>query len=217
MGKKRKNYFIISGKRSYYPAWLNEFKRETRKEIMIFDQQTWTKAAENLPNRLKYLKPTIINLGKLDQKLTQVDLESDENIEENLFLSYLWVLGAYELIRTIHQKSQRKGLLKNRRFQLERLKRELAELRVPLAKWERRGQKDSDVFPQGSFLDGTAGWIFGTKEDTREMLAWSVLEFLLSLKFKNKCPKCHSFNTVLFAEDKIWYLRCEDCGKGWGP
>jgi len=94
---------------------------------------------------------TIQGLGGIDVSLIEgdelflADFEKNRNsLNENLklndrfTLSYLWVLGGYEVARTICQriKENRDGIPDEVSAKFEELKKEFNRLRVPLAKME---------------------------------------------------------------------------------
>ena len=59
-------------------------------------------------------------------------------LTDSFFLSYLWVLGGYELIRTISQRCQerREILGEELNQRIHKLKGDFERLRIPLAKME---------------------------------------------------------------------------------
>jgi len=130
---------------------------------------------------LQFLLPQIQWLGMLDENIRQWETRnledpsapnrtSDTAIMELsywYFLSYLWVLGAYEVIRTLSQKVKDIQKVKKTRIFRKEIVRKLAETRdffaearVPLAKLEPRRLKDHTtaiafpmIFPEKGF-----GW-----------------------------------------------------------
>ena len=98
-------------------------------------------------------------LGRLDVSLRAEDtafldahLRDTNSVDEAIrltdrfTLSYLWVLGTYEVVRTICQRmTQRSGLVSDDvAMQFTALKRRLSRLRVPLAKMEPASAHKSD-------------------------------------------------------------------------
>lgn len=89
---------------------------------------------------------TIQGLGKLDSKLVIEDekiIKQGEpsnptgGLVEHLTLSYLWVLGAYEVIRTLSQRTQENSyFFPSQKSELYNLKTEFERIRIPLAKFE---------------------------------------------------------------------------------
>ena len=128
-------------------------------------------------------------------------------------MSYLWILGAYEVVRTIHEKSKRKGLLVQRQASIQRLKKNFAKLRIPLAKMEYVGKEGSDLIPLPMIIDDVIGWKIKNEMITREEMSFCLFEFLLSLEIDNRCPSCGSYDTDIFGilEKREGYLRCLTC------
>ena len=73
----------------------------------------------------------------------------------HITLSYLWVLGAYEIIRSIRQRNKKAGLNDEK---LTSLLRKFERLRMPLAKFEpanRHKRTDSEIaYPALNDLHG---------------------------------------------------------------
>ena len=119
----------------------------------------WIQASMGLGNIEDFMIPNLQGLGRLDCQLISVDekylLLSEEkrlSIEESLLLtdrftlSYLWVLGAYELVRSIDQKCRLDKTLLNQLLanQVNDLKHHFERLRIPLAKLEPASRHPSD-------------------------------------------------------------------------
>lgn len=116
-------------------------------------QERWIRASY-AANRIYLhisMTTTIQALGRVDVELAQGDdlfLSDFDNKRESLDeclllnnridLSYLWVLGGYEVVRTICQriKAKRKEFPYEIAARFEELKQEFNRLRVPLAKME---------------------------------------------------------------------------------
>ena len=106
--------------------------------------ERWIKASHKVAHIETFMVPNIQGLGQLDEKLIvyeneflpQSSLPQDEetalNFSEHLTLSYLWVLGVYEIVRSINQKIGNT----NSDEKLKKLKNLFTRLRVPLAKYE---------------------------------------------------------------------------------
>jgi hypothetical protein len=122
----------------------------------------WIQASQSLGRIEPFMVPVLQGLGRLDCQLISEDLrfrqlpqEARNTIHESLrltdrfTLSYLWVLGAYELVRTLDQLcSGNIGLLEDELTQHVRgLKHMIERLRIPLAKFEpaRRHPNDSPI------------------------------------------------------------------------
>ena len=116
--------------------------------------------------------------GRLDVKLRELDREYgsrrfldattvDPGLSDYMDLSRLWVMDAYELVRTLDECVSEgmwvppDPIVK----ELPPLKRALAEVRIPLAKFERAGSSrgrpgDLIPWPTMSAIEG-AGWDIG--------------------------------------------------------
>ena len=108
--------------------------------------ERWVKASFVTARYEDHIPVTIQGLGRIDQLLYAEDqrLVSQplENAEPSaltlhITLSHLWVLGAYEALRTIHQRCREgTGVDEPVRDVLRRFER----LRIPLAKFEPSGR-----------------------------------------------------------------------------
>lgn len=140
-----------------------------------------------------------IGLGVLDSELIEEfptlklnsELEKDRyNKFKHVFLSRLWVFGAYELIRTINEINKKRPLLPEK--SKEKLKEILTlfnNVRTPLAKFQKSGEKRlfSQVATQlvfdkenglgWHFYDGKMGTVFFRKD-----LGDKLLELLEAIK-----------------------------------
>jgi hypothetical protein len=114
--------------------------------------ERWLKVSIGLGRFEQQMWPLVLQLGRLDTRLIQADETwpdrffqsnlSDEDssaLHEHITLSYLWVLGAYEFIRTLCDRvkmdDQEKTPEEVRNILLE-AKRRFARVREPLAKME---------------------------------------------------------------------------------
>jgi hypothetical protein len=122
---------------------------------MDFDRwHRWVKGSQALNAIEPHILVTAQGLGWLDCKLIEnaevlrdgePDLSDPTSLQEHLTLSYLWVLGAYELVRATDQRlrEQVTGATFNG---LRELKAKLARLRMPLAKFEpAHAHRDTDA------------------------------------------------------------------------
>ena len=102
-------------------------------------------------------------------------------------LSYLWVLGAYELIRTLAQCFSNNGNnMSDNSFELLReLKNDFAKLRVPLAKYELKGRKEIKCIPYPAVKIGAgASWQIGIDDIiSRRELSDKMLSVFESIDF----------------------------------
>lgn len=106
----------------------------------------WVVSSHRLAVYDPFIVVTIQGLGKLDAKL----IVEDENIvkhkkpsspfgdvSDHITLSYLWVLGAYEVIRALDQRAREdKNFLPQFKKEVQELKFEFERIRIPLAKFE---------------------------------------------------------------------------------
>jgi len=147
-----------------------------------------------------FMVVAIQGLGRLDcnliaadddfLRLTEQQRATEQSIirfSEHLTLSYLWVLGAYELLRTLDQRT--KGASSGASSQIaERItatKRCFARLRIPLAKFEPSKENPTDspiAYPANDPTHGI-GWVIG--ENTfvsRRQLADEFLSLMTDLR-----------------------------------
>ena len=145
-------------------------------------------------------------LGRLDLSLIEDDqnfladfeknkesLDQSVKLTERFTLSYLWVLGSYELVRTICQRLQQKDLdvLPEVADSFQQLKKEFNRLRVPLAKMEAASaQKNTDSHIAYPAIHPGKGIAWRVSEGvfiTRRDLADRLLETLE--RTRSKDPK----------------------------
>lgn len=111
----------------------------------------WVKASHGLSKFEPFMIPVAQGLGNLDAKLIVEDdrylklpqasrdtIEESMKLTERFTLSYLWVLGTYELVRTLTQRCRENGNLlgENLVQEIIKLKQDIERLRIPLAKME---------------------------------------------------------------------------------
>ena len=139
------------------------------------------------------------NLGRLDVQLLEYeaaeadslprdlgDLSATDAFNDHITHSYLWVLGTYELIRTLDQRVREHSVFAGEICErIGDVKRRFARIRVPLAKHEpARGYDETDQgFPWPAYSEAHGiGW--RVAEDTvvgRKDLADLFLELLESI------------------------------------
>lgn len=126
-----------------------------------------------------WLVPRVQAAGRLDARLRALDLKYgsiqrehqtsvDFELDEYMYLSLLWVLDAYEVVRTL-DACVRQGMWSPSPAVRERLalvKAELGSVRMPLAKFEPRGRsggaRPGDLVPYPVLVVGAgAGWNVG--------------------------------------------------------
>jgi hypothetical protein len=135
----------------------------------------WIEASIGVSHIEPFMMPVLQGLGSLDCQLIQQDerfLRLPENqratiqeatlLTERFTLSYLWVLGVYELVRTLDQKCHaNKNLLDEPlRKRVNTLKQQIERLRIPLAKMApaKRNPKDSSIAYPAISRDHGIAW-----------------------------------------------------------
>jgi hypothetical protein len=132
-------------------------------------------------------------LGRLDLELIEADTTWNNErrrgeaevvgaLDQRTTFSWLWVLGAYEVVRSVEQR-MRDG--HPRQAEARTLKHEFERVRMPLAKFEAPKKYRSDsglAWPVINALTGGIAWqvASGVFVDRRD-LADAFLEFLLGL------------------------------------
>jgi hypothetical protein len=106
-------------------------------------------------------------LGRLDAQLIADDQHfCDPNsksdgfaFNDHLLPSYLWVLGAYEVIRTLYERcKERPELREDHRTRLREIRDRFTRLRIPLAKFEAaKAHQDTDFSLAWPALHPTLG------------------------------------------------------------
>ena len=111
----------------------------------------WVYSAYALFHVVPYMVSIVQGLGKLDAKLVREDSDYliltpkerkhpdvTSTVYERVTISYLWVLGAYEIIRALDQRFRKNPSLAKEAFRkrVNELKKKYARLRMPLAKLE---------------------------------------------------------------------------------
>lgn len=114
-------------------------------------EERWIKVSVGLMRFEPEMMPLVQQLGRLDVRLIVADerwgrimrdkgarVENSEALHEHITQSYLWVLGAYEAIRTLSQMM--KGGKEKNPVEVadlfQRTKKRFARIRMPLAKME---------------------------------------------------------------------------------
>lgn len=117
----------------------------------------WVNASHTAAKYETFMVISIQGLGRLDHDLYEQDKLISENPEAlslggdlgalsyHITMSYLWVLGAYEVLRSIRQRIKESG---SQDEALTTLLRKFERLRMPLAKFEaatRHKETDSRI------------------------------------------------------------------------
>lgn len=98
---------------------------------------------------------------------------------------WLWVLGAYEILRTMDHNSR--SFSPEFRLKVNSLKQELAIIRVPFAKQRLTGRKELPVYAQLSVISTDGGLVFevqGARIVSGELIS-KVIYFLCSVRFED--------------------------------
>ncbi|WP_155996735.1 hypothetical protein [Thioalkalivibrio sp. ALJ3] len=154
--------------------------------------QKWADAAFKLMSSDPWVMMTIQSLGVLDSKLIKEDeyilgnkrsSSPAGDLNEQITMSYLWVLGAYEVVRTLDQRARENRSSEDEtRKSLQQLKRKFERIRMPLAKLEAaRRYKDTDrqfAFPGINTDYGTVWHVGENVWITRRELSDSMLELM---------------------------------------
>jgi len=145
----------------------------------------------NIINEL--MNVTSQGLGKLDSKLIIEDNKISStgicsnplnDMSEHLTQSYLWVLGSYELIRTLSQYADTEdSIYSNSRESIRSLKRKFEKIRIPLAKFEVARRSETGYgFAWPILISGSVGWQISDVElISRKELSESFLTLMKEL------------------------------------
>lgn len=144
--------------------------------------ERWVKASISTAKFELFMTPQIQSLGRLDIKLIDEDAEFLKDFEKNrndleangllndrMTISYLWVLGAYEAIRTMCQRIRENQELVSPDIAelFNNLRRKFNRLRVPLAKMEAASaHKTTDSHIAYPGINLTLGIAWKVAEDT---------------------------------------------------
>jgi len=135
---------------------------------------------------------------KLRNNMPSATSEELKSLHDAIAISHLWVLGAYEAVRTIYQHIYKSGNFSERcKQELSPLKVKFERVRMPLAKLERPKRHSSDdygvAYPAIN-SDHGIGWILSEScFCSRNELSCDLLAFLELLKSEHKPNQ--AFNT----------------------
>jgi hypothetical protein len=137
----------------------------------------WVVASHRLARYETFMVPTLQGLGRLDEQLANRDdcyVTGQGYIREgfglldfsdHITLSYLWVLGAYEVVRVIAER-ERNGQT-GFAVGIAGLLRQFERVRIPLAKFEpAKKHRDTDSHIAYPALNETYGVAWQVAEDT---------------------------------------------------
>lgn len=160
--------------------------------------ERWLKVSIGLMRFEEHMMPLVHQLGRLDARLIQADetwpdrffgkklsYEDSTALHEHITLSYLWVLGAYEFVRTLCDRVATDDAEKTpeeaRNILLE-CKRRFARVRMPLAKMEAASKfasEDSAIAYPGMKRSAGVAWQLNPNTIvTRRELSDALLEAL---------------------------------------
>lgn len=176
-----------------------ENSAEIIRYVQSFDLERnarWVDASLKFLNFDEFFVMTIQGLGKLDSKLVVEDERITKHkqpsnpmgdVGDHLTLSYLWVLGAYEVIRSLCQRSQEDStFFAKYRKDLLKLKVEFTRIRIPLAKFEpakKFADTDSHVaYPGFHVVLGTSWQLSENVWINRRTLSDSMLTLFERMK-----------------------------------
>lgn len=136
----------------------------------------WVKASHRLARYEPFMVPTVQGLGQIDDRLSIIDAKyvagegycSEEfgvfDLTEHITMSYLWVLGAYEILRVIDQRERRAN--SPGWASISKVHREFARLRMPLAKFVKADRHKSDSHVAYPALNSQYGVAWQVAENT---------------------------------------------------
>ncbi|WP_159870820.1 MULTISPECIES: hypothetical protein [unclassified Raoultella] len=130
----------------------------------------WIMASFGMMKFNQWAMITVQGLGALDARLIKDDEgvvstghpnNPFQDLGDHIFISQLWVMGTYELIRTMSQDA-RKDASQLRPFlcEINTLKNKINRLRIPLAKMEasERNHNDSPIATPGYNIKDGISW-----------------------------------------------------------
>ncbi|WP_448675035.1 hypothetical protein [Enterobacter hormaechei] len=188
-------------------------------DSVIYEErfERWLKVSIGLARFDPFLPSLVQSLGKMDATLCETDVslvekykqggnanEDYEMIQGHLTHSYLWILGSYEVIRTLTQSIQ-ENKSDDPAEVLERFqnaKKRFARLRIPLAKFEAaKAHNKTDfkiAYPGFAYQIGIAWQVSDDVVISRQELSdlfLETLEFTRVLKLRrslaNHDPSLH--------------------------
>lgn len=123
----------------------------------LFDadrNKRWVDCSHAIAIHNQWSVVTLQHLGALDSRLINDDAElirtgypknPTHDLSDHITSSYLWVLGMYELVRTLDQfASNDDSPLNHLRGEIRAYKRKINRLRIPLAKMEAASSNTDD-------------------------------------------------------------------------
>lgn len=147
-----------------------------------------------------FMCSTIQGLARLDCQLIAADeqflllteqqratIPVSVELTERITLSYLWVIGAYEIVRTLDQRSHETSVTASPSMSkhIKSVKRLFERVRIPLAKFEtsRRNPNDNPVaYPAINPSHGVAWLITDNTFVSRRQLSDALFTLLIELR-----------------------------------
>lgn len=168
----------------------------------------WINHAATFAELSPWMGVSISNLGLLDGRISfyekkflaemcsgnipniQINAKQHMMFTNDLITqSHLWVLGIYEIVRTISQFSREKSSnIHSYEEEIRNVKNDIARLRIPLAKFEPASKHPNDfpiAYPGFNDQHGI-GWFINDKRDfiTRKAISDNVLDLFNNIKSK---------------------------------
>lgn len=171
-------YNLIPGNRTPGMGWLESQRLE------LFDVERnnrWIPASLGFRSVSDFTIVIIQGLGSQDARLIKDDesvistgfpRDERKELQDHITNSYLWVLGLYEIVRTISQHARDAGSpLNSYHVYIDNLKHQINRLRIPLAKLEASGRNPTDspiAYPGINSTHGIA-WNLGIDPTGQEI------------------------------------------------
>lgn len=161
--------------------------------------ERWVKASHGIGRIEPFMVPVLQGLGRFDCQLMSDGeryrelTESKQNtVDESMLLSnritlsHLWILGVYELIRSLDQRCEEKSEIFGEDLcaEIKAYKKEIERLRMPLAKFEPAKRHPADnprAYPVLDVASGDIAWrlqseVFVSRTDLSQKLLLLVEE-----------------------------------------
>lgn len=150
----------------------------------VAENKRWVDLSVKFESYEEYFLLTIQGLGRFSMYLDEIDnniqeeflngkdgsAEFSSKLQDAITLSHLWVLGAYEALRTLCEKAEfaeKDGKISNNIFcEIQKKKHLFEKIRIPLAKMKSWRDK-TEYFPiayPGMDVLGGIGWRIGKNE-----------------------------------------------------
>ncbi|HIF9218059.1 TPA: hypothetical protein ACX6QF_003603 [Photobacterium damselae] len=171
---------------------------EYAKSIDSERYKRWVDASPVVQEFDDFMMVTLQGLGKLDARLVVEDanfLATGKpsnpfgDLSDHITQSYLWVLGAYEIVRSLDQRAREdERFYPEYKDNLQRLKHSFERIRIPLAKFEAaRRHRDTDshiAYPGFNYATGVSWRVAENTWVDRRVLSDEMLVLLEQIKQK---------------------------------